>query len=76
MCQFTQIWLILPSPIKVFIDVDNSYASPSYGNAHVYQKTLSPPNTREVTYVNQINATGLESLIKHSMQYPKTCATL
>lgn len=58
------------------MDVDVAYSSPSYGNVHVYQKALMPPNIRNVTYVNSINATRFEAMIKHAVQYPKTCADL
>ena len=60
----------------VYLDVDVAYASPSYGNIHVYQKALVPPNVRNVTYVNTIDADRLKAMIKQAVQYPKTCATL
>ncbi|KAH8653239.1 inosine-uridine preferring nucleoside hydrolase [Tricladium varicosporioides] len=60
----------------VYLDVDVAYSSPSYGNIHVYQKALMPPNIRNVTYVNTIDGDKLKSMIKRSVQYPKSCATI
>ncbi|KAH6665025.1 inosine-uridine preferring nucleoside hydrolase [Halenospora varia] len=60
----------------VYVDVDVAYSSPSYGNIHVYQKALMPPNIRNVTYVNTIDGDKLKAMIKRSVQYPKSCATL
>ncbi|TVY83690.1 Uncharacterized protein LSUE1_G003805 [Lachnellula suecica] len=54
----------------VLMDVDVAYASPNYGNVHVYQTALMPPHVRNVTYVNTIDADRLKSMIKHSVQYP------
>jgi hypothetical protein len=34
----------------VYLDIDVAYSSPSYGNVHVYQNALMPPNIRNVTY--------------------------
>jgi hypothetical protein len=36
----------------MYLDVDTSYGSPSYGNIHVYQKALAPQGIREVNYVD------------------------
>ncbi|KZT26124.1 nucleoside hydrolase [Neolentinus lepideus HHB14362 ss-1] len=55
---------------NVFVSVDTAYASPSYGNIHVYQKALAPPNTRSVQYVFQVNGTKLQDMIMHAVQYP------
>ncbi|XMA08545.1 hypothetical protein WAI453_001336 [Rhynchosporium graminicola] len=60
----------------VYLDVDISYGSPSYGNIHLYSEYLKPPNVRNVTYVNHIDADKLKAMIKRSVQYPKSCATL
>jgi hypothetical protein len=62
--------------LVVYIDVDTAYGSPSYGNIHVYQKSLMPPNVRNVTYVNTIDGDKLKAMIKRSVQYPKSCADL
>jgi hypothetical protein len=62
--------------VIVYLDVDTAYGSPNYGNIHVYQKALMPPNVRTVNYVNTIDADKLKAMIKQSVQYPKTCATL
>lgn len=55
------------------MDVDTAYASPNYGNVHVYQTALMPPNVRNVTYVNKIDTDKLKAMIKRSVQYPKSC---
>ncbi|CZR54632.1 related to inosine-uridine preferring nucleoside hydrolase [Phialocephala subalpina] len=60
----------------VYLDVDVAYASPSYGNIHVYQSALMPPNIRNVTYVNKIDTARFKAMIKHAVQYPKSCADL
>lgn len=35
-----------------------------------------PPNVRTVNYVNTIDANRLKAMIKESVQYPKSCASL
>lgn len=60
----------------VYLDVDTAYGSPNYGNIHVYQKALMPPNVRNVTYVHTIDEGKLKAMIKRSVQYPKSCDTL
>lgn len=57
----------------VYLDVDVAYGSPSYGNIHVYQKALMPPNVRNVTYVNQIDAVRFKAMLKQAVQFPKSC---
>lgn len=57
----------------VYLDVDTAYGSPSYGNIHVYQKALMPPNVREVNYVNEIDAARFKGMLKEAVQYPKSC---
>lgn len=59
----------------VYLDVDVD-ASPSYGNIHVDQKALMPPNLGNITYVNTVDATRLNAMIKRAVQYPKSCAAL
>ncbi|CAI7580659.1 unnamed protein product [Penicillium bialowiezense] len=59
---------------SVYLDVDISYGSPSYGNIHVYQKALAPQGIREVNYVFEVDAEKLTNRIKHALQYPKSCA--
>ncbi|KAJ6103437.1 hypothetical protein N7486_005864 [Penicillium sp. IBT 16267x] len=61
---------------SVYLDVDISYGSPSYGNIHVYQKALAPHGIRVVNYVFQVDADRLKLRIKHALQYPKSCADL
>jgi hypothetical protein len=60
----------------VYVDVDIAYGSPNYGNIHEHQKSLMPPNIRNVTYVNAVDGGRVKELIKRSVQYPKSCAKL
>ncbi|EPQ50816.1 nucleoside hydrolase [Gloeophyllum trabeum ATCC 11539] len=55
---------------NVFVAVDTAYGSPSYGNIHVYQKALAPPNTRSVQYVFEVDGGKLQDMIMHAVQYP------
>jgi hypothetical protein len=59
---------------KVYVDVDTSFNSPYYGYIRPYQAALMPEGLRTVNYVNSVNLTALTSRIKHSIQYPPTCA--
>ena len=71
--------MVEPSIVKnstsFYIDVDTSYASPSYGNIHAYQKALAPraQNLKEVEYVLEIDAEMLKQRIKESVQQPPKC---
>ncbi|KAA8650767.1 hypothetical protein EYZ11_010261 [Aspergillus tanneri] len=58
---------------SAYIDVDVAYGSPSYGNIHVYQAEHMPKGLRNVTYVNEIDATELKRLMKEAMQDPPKC---
>ncbi|KUJ14292.1 inosine-uridine preferring nucleoside hydrolase [Mollisia scopiformis] len=64
------------STSTVYVDVDLSYSSPTWGNLHVYQQVLAPPNLRNVTYVNAIDVERFMSMMKHAVQYPQNCGTL
>ncbi|KZT26122.1 nucleoside hydrolase [Neolentinus lepideus HHB14362 ss-1] len=55
---------------NVYVSVDTAYGSPSYGNIHVYQHVLAPPNTRSVKYVFKIDADRLKAMILHAVQHP------
>ncbi|KAH8801467.1 Inosine/uridine-preferring nucleoside hydrolase domain-containing protein [Xylogone sp. PMI_703] len=59
-----------------YVDVDTSYASPSYGNIHAYQHSLAPPKLQNITYVLEVNETRFKELLKEVYQKPKTCANL
>lgn len=61
-----------------YVDVDTSYASPSYGNIHAYQKALAPrgQDLKKVNYVLEIDEAGLKAQIKKAVQQPPTCADL
>ncbi|PQE09294.1 inosine-uridine preferring nucleoside hydrolase protein [Rutstroemia sp. NJR-2017a BVV2] len=62
--------------VLVYVDVDISYGSPSYGNIHAYQSALMPPGLRNVTYVNKIDGDKLKTMIKRAVQHPRTCSTM
>ncbi|KAJ6556584.1 Inosine/uridine-preferring nucleoside hydrolase domain-containing protein [Mycena vulgaris] len=67
---------IVTSLTEFYVDVDTAYSSPYYGYIRPYQAALMPPGLRSVNYVNNVNLTALASRIKHSVQYPKSCAAL
>lgn len=64
--------------ITVYLDVDTAYASPYYGNIIGYQEALKPrsQSLQLVNFVYEVDGEKLKSTIKHSLQYPKTCADL
>ncbi|KAM3067961.1 hypothetical protein ACMFMF_009329 [Clarireedia jacksonii] len=76
-CKFSdmKMWASLTSH-AVYVDVDISYGSPSYGNIHAYQAALMPPGLRNITYVNSIDSDKLKSMIKKAVQQPRTCSTM
>lgn len=61
-----------------YIDVDTSYASPTYGNIHAYQEALAPTaqDLRKVNYVLEVDGERLKDQIKKAVQYPPTCGDL
>jgi inosine-uridine nucleoside N-ribohydrolase len=68
---------IVTNSTDFYIDVDTSYASPSYGNIRAYQKALAPKaqNLKKVKYPLSIDGAALKSQIKASLQYPpQVCA--
>ncbi|KAK0708525.1 Inosine/uridine-preferring nucleoside hydrolase domain-containing protein [Lasiosphaeris hirsuta] len=67
---------IVLEEIEFYADVDTSFNSPYYGYIRPYQAALMPPGLRTVRYITKVNETALSDIIKHSIQYPKTCADL
>ncbi|PQE08362.1 inosine-uridine preferring nucleoside hydrolase protein [Rutstroemia sp. NJR-2017a WRK4] len=67
---------IIKNTTTFYVDVDISYGSPSYGNIHAYQSALMPPGLRNVTYVNKIDGDKLKTMIKRTVQHPRTCSTM
>ena len=67
---------LITNSTKFYLDVDTSYASPSYGNIHGYQKALAPTvqNLREVNMVISVDGDKVKDLVKQSVQYPKACS--
>ncbi|KAM3424068.1 hypothetical protein BST61_g11381 [Cercospora zeina] len=66
---------VVTNSTKFYVDVDTSYASPSYGNIRAYQKALAPKKQalREVNYVLEIDADRVQESIKTALQYPPNC---
>ncbi|RDW68482.1 inosine-uridine preferring nucleoside hydrolase-like protein [Coleophoma crateriformis] len=64
---------IILNSTTLYVDVDTSYGSPSYGNLHAYQKALMPTGVRNVTYIHQIDGERLHGMIKAAVQYPASC---
>lgn len=67
---------LVTNSTKFYLDVDTSFASPSYGNIHAYQEALAPTvqNLREINMIVSVNGTRVRDLVKESVQYPKTCS--
>jgi inosine-uridine nucleoside N-ribohydrolase len=68
---------IVTNSTDFYVDVDTSYASPSYGNIRAYQKALAPKaqTLRKIKYPLSIDGAKLKSQIKASLQYPpQVCA--
>ncbi|PLB35899.1 Inosine/uridine-preferring nucleoside hydrolase domain-containing protein [Aspergillus candidus] len=57
----------------VYVDVDISYGSTSYGDVLVYNPELRPLGVRKVTYVNRVNGVKLKEMMKEAMWEPPTC---
>lgn len=68
---------IIKNSTQFYIDVDTSYASPTYGNIHAYQKALAPrvQPLQKVNYVLEIDGDALKKQIKGSLQHPPTCSS-
>ena len=66
---------IVKNSTRLYVDVDISYASPSYGNIHAYQRALMPraQTLREVNYVLEVDGHTLKDRLVDSVQYPPTC---
>lgn len=69
---------LVTNSTQFFVDVDTSYASPTYGNIHAYQGALKPAaqDLRLVNYVVSVNGEGVKSNIKRAVQEPVSCADL
>jgi len=61
---------------EFYVDVDTSYASPSYGNIHAYQKALAPraQDLRLVNYVLEVDEAGLRESIRKAVQEAPSCS--
>lgn len=69
---------IVTNSTSFYLDVDTTPSSPSYGNIHAYQKALMPAaqKLRKVNMPISIDSGRLKSMIKHSVQFPKSCEDL
>ncbi|KAI5363105.1 putative inosine/uridine-preferring nucleoside hydrolase domain, ribonucleoside hydrolase [Septoria linicola] len=68
---------IVKNSTKFYLDVDTSYASPSYGNIHAHQRALAPrvQPLQEVNFILEIDGDVLLKQIKEAVQYPPICST-
>ncbi|KAI1340362.1 Inosine/uridine-preferring nucleoside hydrolase domain-containing protein [Xylariaceae sp. FL0016] len=59
----------------IYVNVDTSFYSPTYGNIIAYQEALAPKaeDLRAVNYVYAINGTTLYTSYKRALQSPKSC---
>jgi inosine-uridine nucleoside N-ribohydrolase len=60
---------------EFYIDVDTSYASPSYGNIHAYQEALKPEaqDLRKVRFVLEVDGEGVKESVRRSVLEPVAC---
>lgn len=63
---------------EFYIDVDTSYASPSYGNIHAYQKALAPAaqDLKKVRFVVEVDGEGVKENVRRAVVDPVSCADL
>lgn len=63
---------------EFYIDVDTSYASPSYGNIHAYQKALAPAaqDLKKVRFVVEVDGEGVKENVRRAVVNPVSCADL
>ena len=69
---------LVTNSTQFFVDVDTSYASPTYGNIHAYQEALKPAaqDLRLVNYVISVDEAGVKDNIKRAVQEAVSCADL
>ncbi|KJZ71610.1 hypothetical protein HIM_09004 [Hirsutella minnesotensis 3608] len=69
---------IVTQSTDFYVDVDTSYASPTYGNIHAYQEALKPQaqNLRKVRMVVSLDEERLRKQVKQALQSPPSCADL
>jgi inosine-uridine nucleoside N-ribohydrolase len=67
---------VVTNRTRFYLDVDTSFASPTYGNIHAYQKALAPraQKLQEVTFVVGVDGDAVLKQIRESAQYPPDCA--
>jgi inosine-uridine nucleoside N-ribohydrolase len=60
---------------EFYIDVDTSYASPSYGNIHAYQEALKPEaqDLRKVRFVLEVDGEGVKESVRRAVLEPVSC---
>ncbi|KAM4065978.1 inosine-uridine preferring nucleoside hydrolase [Hirsutella rhossiliensis] len=69
---------IVTNSTEFYVDVDTSYASPSYGTIHAYQEALKPKaqTLQKVRMVVSVDEERLKQQVKMALQFPPTCADL
>jgi hypothetical protein len=60
---------------EFYIDIDTSYASPSYGNIHAYQEALKPEaqDLRKVRFVLEVDGEGVKESVRRAVLEPVSC---
>jgi inosine-uridine nucleoside N-ribohydrolase len=60
---------------EFYIDVDTSYASPSYGNIHAYQEALKPAaqDLQKVRFVLEVDGEGVKESVRRAVLEPVSC---
>lgn len=69
---------IVTNSTEFYVDVDTSYASPSYGTIRGYQEALKPKAQalQKVRMVVSVDEERLKEQIRKALQFPPTCADL
>jgi len=60
---------------EFYVDVDTSYASPSYGNIRAYQEALKPgaQDLRKVKFVLEVDEEGVKENVRRAVLEPVSC---
>lgn len=61
---------------EFYVDVDTSYASPTYGNIHAYQEALKPAaqDLKKIRYVVEVDEEGVKETVRRAVLEPVSCA--
>ncbi|KAF4456836.1 nucleoside hydrolase [Fusarium albosuccineum] len=69
---------IITNSTEMYIDVDTSYASSTYGNIHAYQEAYVPKaqGLRKIKMVFSVDGARVKRQIKDAVQHPPSCVDL